>query len=387
MGLENQHLSAVIQKLSLLFLFCIFVSGVHAQKQLIRKLLSNEKDTTRKDSFMPVPAFGYKQETGFEFGAGALYSYYHDRSDPDNRSSNFSGVLSYSTKKTYNFSLKGDAWTKGNRYHLLTEMRFKKMPFNFYGIGNRTLKADEDKLTQRQVRLMFDLEKLTFRSAYTGISIGYEHFRFTDHETGGLFSSAPALRQKTGGAVWYSGLSQSYDTRNSNNYPTRGFFGRLSIHYVTARGEQTSFQGGLVKLNLRNFLSLAPKVVFATQGIYQTIRGHAIPFYLLPQLGNDEIMRGYYTGRYRDQQLLAFQAELRYRFMNRFGFVAFAGAGKVAGNNNFSFRQLKPSYGFGGRYFFDTAKGLSVRLDYGIGEKLAREERQKGWYISLAEAF
>ena len=41
----------------------------------------------------------------------------------------------------------------------------------------------------------------------------------------------------------------------------------------------------------------------------------------------------------------------------------------------------------GARYFFDPEKGLSVRLDYGIGEKRANEKRQTGFYISLAEAF
>ncbi|RZJ77247.1 MAG: polymerase, partial [Flavobacterium sp.] len=51
------------------------------------------------------------------------------------------------------------------------------------------------------------------------------------------------------------------------------------------------------------------------------------------------------------------------------------------------FKDLKPNYGIGGRYFFDTAKGLSVRLDYGIGEKKPNEKRQSGMYISLAEAF
>jgi outer membrane translocation and assembly module TamA len=73
--------------------------------------------------------------------------------------------------------------------------------------------------------------------------------------------------------------------------------------------------------------------------------------------------------------------------MNRFGIVAFAGTGKVFSNGNFSLDDLKPNYGVGGRYFFDTAKGLSVRLDYGVGEKKANEKRQSGFYISLAEAF
>jgi outer membrane translocation and assembly module TamA len=98
-------------------------------------------------------------------------------------------------------------------------------------------------------------------------------------------------------------------------------------------------------------------------------------------------MRGYYSGRYRDENLMAAQAEIRYRFMNRFGIVAFAGTGKVFANGQFNSDGLKPNFGFGGRYFFDPAKGLSVRLDYGVGEKLPNEKRQAGFYIGLAEAF
>ncbi|MNL63506.1 hypothetical protein D3C87_1876490 [compost metagenome] len=104
-------------------------------------------------------------------------------------------------------------------------------------------------------------------------------------------------------------------------------------------------------------------------------------------MGNDEMMRGYYTGRYRDRNLLAAQAELRYRYNNRFGAAVFGGGGQVFENGGFAVKNFKPSYGAGGRYFFDPEKGLSVRLDYGIGEKRANEKRQTGFYISLAEAF
>jgi outer membrane protein assembly factor BamA len=356
-------------------------------EKLIQKLLSNEKDTTRKASFMPIPVLGYAQETGFEFGLGALYSFYVDRKDTINRSSNFSGTASYSTKKTYNLTLRGDAWTKGNRYHFIGEVKFKENPFNFYGIGNNTLQKDEDRLVQRQVKLLFDAEKSFFKSAYTGISLGFEDFNFTDKIAGGIYSSSPILYDRTGGTVAWVGLSQSYDTRNSNNFPTKGFFGRISYQYAPDIYGGSNFTGSPIKVNIRNFWPITPKVVLGVQVLYHTVQGKQTPFYLLPQLGNDEIMRGYYTGRYRDENLLASQAELRYRFMNRFGIVAFAGAGKVFSNGNFSLDDMKPNYGVGGRYFFDTAKGLSVRLDYGIGEKKANEKRQSGFYISLAEAF
>ena len=376
-----------MKKLLSLFLFILFANFSQAQKKLIQKLLSNEKDTTRKASFMPIPVLGYAQETGFEFGLGALYSFYIDRKDTLNRSSNFSGTASYSTQKTYNLTLKGDAWTKGNRYHLISEIRFKKTPFNFYGLGNNTKQLNEDRLVQQQFKIVLEAEKAFCKSYYVGVSAGFEHYNFTDQINGGIYSSSPTLNDSEGGAVFYLGLSQSYDTRNSNNYPTKGFFGRVTYQYAPDIYGAQNFTGSQIKVNVRNFWPLASKLVLGVQGLYYTVQGSQTPFYLLPQLGNDEMMRGYYTGRYRDENLMAAQAELRYRFMNRFGLVAFTGTGKVFANGNFNFNSLKPNYGFGGRYFFDTAKGLSIRLDYGVGEKNVGEKRQSGFYISLAEAF
>ncbi len=376
-----------MKKFILLLAATLLSHSLSAQMKLIKKLLSNEKDTTRKASFMPIPVLGYAQETGFEFGLGALYSFYIDRKDTTNRSSNFSGTASYSTKKTYNLTLKGDAWTKGNLYHFIGEVRFKKMPFNFYGIGNNTQQSSEDRLVQQQIKVLFDAEKSFVKSAYTGVSIGFEDYSFTDKVIGGIYSSSPILYDRAGGSVVYLGVSQSYDTRNSNNYPTKGFFGRITYQYAPDFYGGSHFTGSQIKVNIRNFWPLAPKVVLGVQGLYHTVQGTQTPFYLLPQLGNDEIMRGYYTGRYRDENMLVAQAEIRYRFMNRFGIVAFAGGGKVFSNGNLSLDDLKPNYGLGGRYFFDTAKGLSVRIDYGVGEKKANEKRQSGFYISLAEAF
>ena len=376
-----------MRKIQILLLLSLLTSPLLAQKKLIQKLLSNEKDTTRKASFMPVPLFGYAQETGFEFGLGGLYSFFVDKKDTTNRSSNLFGSAYYTTKKTYNLSFEGDAWTKGNRYHVISELRFRKTPFNFYGIGNNTLQSAEDNLVQQLTRMSLDIEKKVLPFTYTGVSITFDHQKFTDKIPNGIFQTLSNLNNRNGGSVLFLGISQSYDTRNSNNYPTKGFFGRISYQYAPDLFSGTSFKGRQIRINLRNFWSVAPKLTLGLQGLFNTVQGSKIPFFVLPQLGNDEVMRGYYTGRYRDENLVVSQAELRYRFSNRFGLVGFAAAGKVFANGEFSFNQLKPNYGVGGRYFFDTAKGLSVRFDYGIGEKKVNEKRQNGFYIGLAEAF
>ena len=98
------------------------------------------------------------------------------------------------------------------------------------------------------------------------------------------------------------------------------------------------------------------------------------------------MMRGYYGGRYRDRNYLAGQAELRYRMSERLGVVGFLGTGEVF-HSTFTFPALKPNYGGGIRYFVDTEKGLSIRADYAVGQKMAGEARQSGFYIGLGQAF
>ncbi len=362
-------------------LLSLLHNPAQAQIKLIKKLLSNQVDSSRKASFLPVPVIGYSQEKGLELGIGSIYSYYMDKADLQNRSSNFSSTLSYSTKKTYNFSIKADAWTSQNKYHLLGEIRLRNQPFYYYGTGNHTLAQDKTLLDFKLFRLAGEIEKNWGGQYYTGLGLHYQKESLANQGQ---------IDYKT--QTLLLGISQSIDTRNSNNYTSQGFYGKVSLQYAPQlfRNKQypnQNYQGAVVKVNLRQFWSLAPKFVLGLQGIYHGLQGKNIPTMHLPQLGNDEIMRGYLSGRFRDKHLLAAQTELRYRFMPRFGAVVFAGTGQVAPNAKISRAELKPNYGFGGRYFFDPAKGLSIRFDYGIGEKIAGEKRQQGFYISFAEAF
>ncbi|MFA4867174.1 MAG: BamA/TamA family outer membrane protein [Pedobacter sp.] len=376
-----------MKNISICTIFVLIATNALGQKKLIERYLSNKTDSSRRASFMPVPILRYSQEIGFEFGAGLLYSTYLDRKDLSNRSSNFSGLVSVSTKGQYNVSLKSDIWSKQNKYHYISEVRFKRMPFDFYGIGNETQDANKDRLVQSSVKVVIEAEKKVSPNMYTGLSIGFENYHFNDQEIGGIFTNDQSILHKTGGSVFYAGISQTYDTRNSNNYTTKGLMAKLSLQYAPDFWGGENFTGALIKANVRNFWSLSPKLVLGVNGLFHSIQGKTPPFYLLPQMGNDEMMRGYYTGRYRDRNLLAAQAELRYRYNNRFGAAVFGGGGQVFENGGFAIKNFKPSYGAGGRYFFDPEKGLSVRLDYGIGEKRANEKRQTGFYISLAEAF
>src|SRR3546814_6236316 len=48
-----------------------------------------QEDTLfRRNSFIPLPVFGYSPEKGFEFGAGLYYSFFTDKADPIPRTRN-----------------------------------------------------------------------------------------------------------------------------------------------------------------------------------------------------------------------------------------------------------------------------------------------------------
>jgi hypothetical protein len=373
-----------------LFVLCILIlisSNGFSQMKLIRKMLSNEADTTRGSSFLPLPALGYAQETGIEIGGAGLYSFYTDRKDTLMRTSRITGMITFTTKKQSNFALKSDIWTPGNKFHVTSEIRYRNFPFNFYGIGNSTLELNEDPITQKLFKLNAGLEKKLGKSIYTGMSMAYESYRFEDKVTGGIYSNDPGIRDKDGGQVFFIGITQIFDNRNTNTYTTKGSFLKLNYSYAPDFFGGDHFSGSLLKLDLRNFHSLSKKTTLGLNAHFHTISGISTPFYLLPQLGSDEMMRAYYAGRFRDQNLLALQGELRLRLNPRFGLVGFAAAGNVYSGGNFKLIQLKPSVGGGFRYFYDIERGLSVRMDYAIGEQNPGEKRQSGFYLSLGEAF
>ena len=381
-------MKSYIIKISILSAILLIISNSgYAQPKFIKKLFSNAADTTRSSSFLALPVLGYAQETGLEFGAVSLYSFYTDRKDTLTRASRLTGVATFTTKSQSNFQLKSDIWSPGNTYHYTTELRYKNFPFNFYGTGNSTFEANEDRITQKLFRMNAGAEKRIGTITYTGLNVNFDSYRFTDKAAGGIYGTDPSLRDRDGGKVLFFGISQIIDNRNSNTYTTKGSYLKLNYSYAPAVFGGENFDGGMFEADLRSFKSLGGKLVAGINGLYQTVGNGGTPFYLLPQLGNDEMMRGYYTGRYRDENLIALQAELRLRLNPRFGFVGFAGTGTVYGHGEFRIDDLKPSMGAGFRYFFDIEKGLSVRMDYALAEKRPGEARQKGFYLSLGESF
>ena len=94
-------------------------------------------------------------------------------------------------------------------------------------------------------------------------------------------------------------------------------------------------------------------------------------------------MRGYFQGRYRDDNLVVLQGELRHFFSRRWGYVVFAGVGEVSEYlTDIRGTELKYSLGAGLRYLFNKKEGINVRFDIGYSK-----DNDIGVYFGLTEAF
>lgn len=365
------------------------ISKIAAQEQtfvqrMIKKFLSSENDSTRGGSLIVLPALGYAQETGVEYGIGSTYNFYLDKADPNNRTSNITLIGTLTTKSQKNIKLLTDLWTTDNAYHIVSELRYRDWPFNFYGIGTDTWLADEDFLEQQLVRTRIEIEKRIAANWYAGVNANYEYFKFADRDPGGIFER-PDILGKSGGQYLALGVSSLYDTRNNTTYTTDGFYSRLKFAYAPNFWGGDNFTGSQLEADFRGFRSLSSKVTLASQLLYRGTFGDHIPFYNYRDLGGDMTMRGYYLGRYKDKNYATAQLELRYRFIPRLGVVGFGGTGSTfSPQHNL---RLVPSFGGGIRYFFSLEHNSTVRLDYAFGEKRPGEKRQTGFYLSISEAF
>ncbi|GAB3930033.1 BamA/TamA family outer membrane protein [Mucilaginibacter myungsuensis] len=378
-----------MKKILLLAVALLISPALFAQMKFLPKFVRKmlfEQDSGKHSSFFLLPVFGSAPETGLELGGSALYSFYTDSVPSDTRVSNIFGYGTVTAKGQSRVSLSTSYWTPHNTWHFIGSASYIDFPFDFYGIGPDTYKANKDPLEQRRFRMTVQADKRVGKNFYIGLMAGGFDYKYANKKPGGIFDTSPEVQDRSGGAGLLIGPSIDFDSRNNNTYTTKGLFINSYLHFYQGIFGNNSYRGGFYNIEVMQYNPIGKRWMLGFDIQHQLMIGGRSPFYLLPALGSDEMMRGYYNGRYRDRDMLAGQAELRYRISDRFALAGFAGAGTVYQLNIFEPR-LKPNAGGGVRYFFDVQKGLTLRADYGIGQRVAGEVRQSGFYFALGESF
>jgi outer membrane protein assembly factor BamA len=162
------------------------------------------------------------------------------------------------------------------------------------------------------------------------------------------------------------GLNFERDSRDSEFNPYSGSYFKGSYNVATeAFGSDFDFQS--VNGSFNSYRRLRNEAILAARISACATPGDA-PFYALCKFGQNNDLRGYVGGRYRDDNMIAAQAEYRWRFYRRFGLVLFAGVGGVGPSfEAAAFDNPLPSAGAGLRFMLSEDKRLNLSVDYAIG--------------------
>ncbi len=319
------------------------------------------KDKDAESEWLLLPRLSFTPETGFLFGAYGQFVY---RAQPDLRYSNISAGAAYSTKDQFEVFLSPSWYLAEDSYHLAGEILYRNMSNEFFGIGNDTRQEDSERYTERSLDLRLDAQRTLFDDLRGGIRVEYNSSSLLETEDEGLLATGelPGTNDPT---VVGLGLLASWDSRDNIFFPTTGAFSsQASSIYDSSFGSDLDFVRGT--LDIRHYFRIDSSTVFAFRILGDMIDGGP-PFSRLAQLGGEYLLRGYFKGRYRDRNLLALQIEYRFPIWWRFGGVAFASVGEVAGRlKDFRIRDSRFAAGVGMRIkLLDS--GFHGRIDIGYG--------------------
>lgn len=340
-----------------------------------------QSDSARSKHILVFPVVAKSIETGWSFGTAGAFSFRISKADTLSRTSNMQAIVLYSLKKQFIAALNGTHYFKKERFILNEQISYSSFPDKFWGLGNKTTEASVENYSFNQYYIYLHLMRHLGNKLFIGTLFEFQNVMNVKYDAGGIFD-----QQNIAGRNGYKssglGLSFTYDNRNDAYAPNKGVFAQLYYeHFDNVFGSDFDYNN--IVVDIRKYIRTYKQQVLALQAYSLSNTGHDVPIRSIAALGGANSMRGFYSGRYRDKQLLVVQSEYRVPLFRRVGVVGFASAGDVSKNlGDFSFDALKYSYGGGLRFALNKKEKLNLRLDYGFGSG-----NNKGLYFQLGEAF
>ena len=325
------------------------------------------------------PIFSEGPETGIALGGYVMGYQNSDEASAQGKQNNLNGLLIYTQKEQIIFNLNGEKYFNGDKLLLTTGLSYADVPSEFYGIGSD---ADEDKkedYTYVATAFTGGLLWKVSPNLYIGPFINYGQLDIKERKAGGLLATGN-INGANGTTVAGAGLKLSVDTRDDNFSPRKGtVLNAQGICYRSDLGSDQSFSQ--LGITYKHFWPVRQNGTFAFMSLL-TLSDGMVPFEMMPCLGGDTIMRGYYSGLYRDNDYAALQGEYRYPMGSRFSGVFFAGLGEVAPEvDQFTANHIKAAAGFGFRFQLYPDQKLKLRVDTGISDTGIYT------YVNFMEAF
>lgn len=214
------------------------------------------------------------------------------------------------------------------------------------------------------------------RNTYLGIYSDYRYLKAShldSYATVLLASEAQSI--STAGF----GVNIAYDSRSSMTDPKRGLY--IGAEYIYRPRQLGNIERDLWQTTAQfNFYVPLWKGATLAYDLYGEFRTDNTPWLLRSKLGDAYRMRGYYEGRYNDNNMITTQLELRQQLWDRLGGVVWGGCGVLFATwGKFDSKEILPTYGVGLRW--RVRNNSNIRFDVGFGRNCY------GFVFGINEAF
>lgn len=368
------------------------------------------KDTVVKwFSLLPIPVVYYTPETRLGYGVGltATFRFRHDSlvsprlstlktlpartggQTGESRPSQISLGAAYTQNKQLLFFIPFQVFYDHDNYYINGEIGYYRYSYYFYGIGQHEIPRElyGVNFVNTKLNVFRRIASLPKRGKlYAGVRHQYEDFVVTTVTPEGLLATGTVAGGR-GNRRSALGLGVFYDSRDRVFFPSKGIVADLTyLHNRWTPSGQTDVaptQYDRYVAEVSSYHALAgQKLILALNYVASFTANSVSPFNDLSQLGSSKRMRGYYEGRYRDQNIALLQSEMRFDIYKRLGGVVFGAVGWL-GDSKQLLRTNDPkgAYGLGLRFTANRRDHVNIRVDYGIGKQ------SSGLYVTIGEAF
>lgn len=325
-------------------------------------------------NFIVMPS--YTREGSFGIGGGATGLYRLDRTDSIMQPSDITVIGNVTLNGFASLTASGNIHFPGRRLRYSYKLEYTYSPLNFWGITRDACGVNpQTKWTKSQLKYTSDL---VYRlSSYFNVGalldLTYSHIIKLDNadylegqDRTHFFTTVGAVLQ--------------FDTRDFILQPRRGM--NLMLRFgcrpqFLGTYNRSLFNGSITY----NYYQPLWKGCLLAVDAYASVNSKESPWALREALGSGGIrMRGYYSGRYIDNDFASVQAELRQHLFPRVGVALWGGIGNVFPSiGRFRSRDLLANGGIGLR--IEMKHNVNGRIDFGIGRNTC------GFVFAIGEAF
>jgi hypothetical protein len=291
-------------------------------------------------------------------------------------------AIAYSTKSQLDISGSWQIFGRGERYVFRGSAGYQRFNERYWGVGNNVVGNEEyNSQFYNRVYLESRVYKLLNHHNYLGIALNYSN-TYSVSYTKSLTTSDFQVPGIYGSKVFGLGPAFLHDSRDFPFSAHRGAYAEIYYQYhIPVLGDNYNY--GEWMIDLRKYYPVSKQNTLAFQVMSRSTIGN-VPLRELPRLGSSNLMRGFFTGRFRDKSFTAAQSEFRFhiwRWLSGAGFGAVGIVGESIGNyepNSYT----RYAGGGGLRFLVNKKNRMILRLDYARSST-----KESAIYIRLNEAF